>query len=125
MLDHPEPDHLDPATAPGPTEWGQSPGVGPWDESRLGPVPDDPRYDPELLRDGDTRNVVDAVVTALEPHGPVVRVRTREGLSADLTPASVADLALEPGTPVRLAVKAAAVSVHAAPRTPNEGRRRQ
>ncbi|EIF00631.1 sulfate/molybdate ABC transporter ATP-binding protein [Saccharomonospora glauca] len=74
---------------------------------------------------GSPRNVVDAVVTALEPHGPVVRVRTREGLSADLTPASVADLALEPGTPVRLAVKAAAVSVHAAPRTPNEGRRRQ
>jgi len=31
-------------------------GVGPWS----GPLPDDPRYDPELLRDGDTRNVVDA-----------------------------------------------------------------
>ena len=31
-------------------------GVGPWQ----GPLPDDPRYDPELLRDGDTRNVVDA-----------------------------------------------------------------
>ncbi|PJJ57294.1 SpoU rRNA methylase family protein [Mumia flava] len=30
-------------------------GVGPWD----GPWPDDPRYDPELLRDGDRRNVVD------------------------------------------------------------------
>ena len=25
-----------------------------------GPPPDDPRYDPELLRDGDSRNVVDA-----------------------------------------------------------------
>jgi tRNA G18 (ribose-2'-O)-methylase SpoU len=31
-------------------------GVGPWP----GPWPDDPRYDPELLRDGDRRNVVDA-----------------------------------------------------------------
>jgi tRNA G18 (ribose-2'-O)-methylase SpoU len=41
---------------PGPTEWGTAPGVGPWD----GPLPDDARYDPELLRDGDTRNVVDA-----------------------------------------------------------------
>ncbi|BBZ26418.1 RNA methyltransferase [Mycolicibacterium madagascariense] len=41
---------------PGPTEWGTGPGVGPWD----GPLPDDDRYDPELLRDGDTRNVVDA-----------------------------------------------------------------
>jgi tRNA G18 (ribose-2'-O)-methylase SpoU len=30
-------------------------GVGPW----VGPVPDDPRYDPDLLRDGDRRNVVD------------------------------------------------------------------
>ena len=30
-------------------------GVGPWQ----GPWPTDSRYDPELLRDGDTRNVVD------------------------------------------------------------------
>jgi tRNA G18 (ribose-2'-O)-methylase SpoU len=30
-------------------------GVGPWD----GPWPDDPRYDPDLLRDGDQRNVAD------------------------------------------------------------------
>lgn len=30
-------------------------GVGPWQ----GPWPDDPRYDPELLRHGDRRNVVD------------------------------------------------------------------
>ena len=30
-------------------------GVGPWD----GPWPDDPRYDPDLLAHGDTRNVVD------------------------------------------------------------------
>ncbi|ORV09240.1 TrmH family RNA methyltransferase [Mycobacterium celatum] len=42
---------------PGPTEWGvPASGVGPW----KGPLPDDPRYDPALLRDGDTRNVVDA-----------------------------------------------------------------
>ena len=44
-------------SAPGPTEWGaQVNGVGPWP----GPWPDDPRYDPDLLRDGDSRNVVDA-----------------------------------------------------------------
>ena len=30
-------------------------GVGPW----VGPWPDDPRYDPELLANGDRRNVVD------------------------------------------------------------------
>ncbi|MGH3778255.1 MAG: TrmH family RNA methyltransferase [Pseudonocardiaceae bacterium] len=40
----------------GPTEWGEAVGVGPWP----GPWPDDPRYDPDLLRDGDRRNVVDA-----------------------------------------------------------------
>jgi tRNA G18 (ribose-2'-O)-methylase SpoU len=43
----------------GPSEWGQAPGVGPWQ----GPPPSEDeaaRYDPALLRDGDTRNVVDA-----------------------------------------------------------------
>jgi tRNA G18 (ribose-2'-O)-methylase SpoU len=39
----------------GPTEWGESVGVGPWE----GPWPEDPRYDPVLLSDGDRRNVVD------------------------------------------------------------------
>jgi tRNA G18 (ribose-2'-O)-methylase SpoU len=34
---------------------GAGVGVGPWP----GEWPDDPRYDPELLRDGDRRNVVD------------------------------------------------------------------
>lgn len=54
---------------PGPTEWGDGPGVGPWP----GPLPDDARYDPELLRDGDTRNVVDAY-----------RYWTREAIVADI-----------------------------------------
>jgi tRNA G18 (ribose-2'-O)-methylase SpoU len=40
---------------PGPTEWGTTVGVGPWP----GPWPEDPRLDPDLLRDGDRRNVVD------------------------------------------------------------------
>jgi len=53
----------------GPTEWGESTGVGPWQ----GPAPDDPRYDPALLRDGDTRNVVDAY-----------RYWTREAIVADI-----------------------------------------
>jgi tRNA G18 (ribose-2'-O)-methylase SpoU len=46
-----------PPDEPGPTEWstGAAHGVGPW----TGPLPDDPRYDPELLAGGDTRNVVD------------------------------------------------------------------
>ncbi|HTM85993.1 MAG TPA: RNA methyltransferase [Mycobacterium sp.] len=44
-------------TEAGPTEWfSPANGVGPWE----GEPPADPRYDPELLRDGDSRNVVDA-----------------------------------------------------------------
>ncbi|MBD8101757.1 rRNA methyltransferase [Plantibacter sp. VKM Ac-2885] len=47
-------------------------GVGPWQ----GEWPDDPWYDPELLRDGDTRNVVDryrywsmeAIVADIDDH---------------------------------------------------------
>jgi tRNA G18 (ribose-2'-O)-methylase SpoU len=54
----------------GPSEWGPTAnGVGPW----VGALPDDPRYDPELLRDGDTRNVVDAY-----------RYWTREAVVADI-----------------------------------------
>lgn len=56
---------------PGPTEWttGAEVGVGPWE----GVPPDDPRYDPELLAAGDTRNVVDAY-----------RYWTREAIVADI-----------------------------------------
>jgi tRNA G18 (ribose-2'-O)-methylase SpoU len=39
----------------GPTDWGVTVGVGPWE----GAWPDDPRYDAELLAHGDRRNVVD------------------------------------------------------------------
>ena len=53
----------------GPTEWGETAGVGPWQ----GPMPDDPRYDPALLRDGDARNVVDAY-----------RYWTRDAIIADI-----------------------------------------
>jgi tRNA G18 (ribose-2'-O)-methylase SpoU len=60
------------ADAVGPTEWGESPGVGPWE----GPLPtgdDAARYDPQLLSDGDTRNVVDAY-----------RYWSREAIIADI-----------------------------------------
>jgi tRNA G18 (ribose-2'-O)-methylase SpoU len=57
-------------TDAGPTEWSTgAPGVGPW----VGELPDDPRYDAELLRTGDTRNVVDAY-----------RYWTREAIIADI-----------------------------------------
>jgi tRNA G18 (ribose-2'-O)-methylase SpoU len=54
---------------PGPTEWGTTTGVGPW----AGALPDDPRYDRELLVKGDSRNVVDAY-----------RYWTREAVIADI-----------------------------------------
>ena len=59
--------------APGPSEWGTGPGVGPWLTERSGPLPDDARYDEDLLRDGDTRNVVDAY-----------RYWTRDAIIADI-----------------------------------------
>jgi tRNA G18 (ribose-2'-O)-methylase SpoU len=60
----------DPVDHPGPTEWfPPANGVGPWP----GEPPADPRYDPELLRDGDARNVVDAY-----------RYWTREAIIADI-----------------------------------------
>lgn len=56
-------------TEAGPTEWGApAGGVGPWPGS-----PQDSRYDPILLRDGDSRNVVDAY-----------RYWTREAIIADI-----------------------------------------
>ncbi|WP_255567696.1 TrmH family RNA methyltransferase [Corynebacterium sp. TAE3-ERU16] len=60
---------------PGPTEWGAGRvGVGPWAEEHPGePVPDDPRFDQELLAEGDRRNVVDAY-----------RYLTRDAIVADI-----------------------------------------
>lgn len=53
------PSHQD---AAGPTEWFAHPrGVGPWEEEHPGqPRPSAPHFDPELLEQGDRRNVVDA-----------------------------------------------------------------
>lgn len=49
----------DRVTGPGAERDESEVGVGPWDVERDGPVPTDPRYDPELLAHGDRRNVVD------------------------------------------------------------------
>ena len=89
----------------GPTEWGESVGVGPWP----GPRPTDDRYDPALLAGGDRRNVVDRY-----------RYWTLEAIVADLDrrrhPFSVAienfghDLNI--GTVVRTANAVLAAEVH-------------
>jgi tRNA G18 (ribose-2'-O)-methylase SpoU len=59
------------ADGQGPTEWvsAHEVGVGPW----VGDPPTDDRYDPELLADGDRRNVVD-----------VYRYWRREAIVAEL-----------------------------------------
>lgn len=61
--------------------------------------------------DGSPRNVWPAVITALEPQGDRVRVRT-DVAAADVTPAAVAELDLAPGVEVVLTVKATEVAVH-------------
>jgi len=54
--DTPERRGADPRVEPGSRGSNEADvGVGPWE----GPWPDDPRHDPELLREGDRRNVVD------------------------------------------------------------------
>lgn len=62
---------------------------------------------------GSPRNVLDVMVTALEPHGDLVRVRAG-ALRADVTPAAASELRLAPGARVTFVVKAAEVDVHPA-----------
>ena len=62
---------------------------------------------------GSPRNVVRGALTALEPQAHLVRVRMAE-LSADITPASVAELDLTVGSDVWFAVKAAEVALYPA-----------
>ncbi|MFP5019625.1 sulfate/molybdate ABC transporter ATP-binding protein [Pseudonocardia phyllosphaerae] len=71
--------------------------------------------------EGSPRNAFRVTVAALEPRGDTVRVRAGavdggpgwvDGLAADVTPAAVADLALEPGQGAWFAVKATEVAVH-------------
>ncbi|WP_439655408.1 TrmH family RNA methyltransferase [Tsukamurella strandjordii] len=63
----------------GPTEWvtgvpgPHTVGLGPWRDEYGTEPPQDPKYDPELLADGDRRNVVDGY-----------RYWTREAIVADL-----------------------------------------
>lgn len=95
---------------PGATEWavpGQV-GVGPWPGGRAA-WPDGDRYDPELLADGDARNVVDAY-----------RYWRRDAVAADLaTRSHPFHVAIENfahdhniGTVVRTANAFAAAGVH-------------
>lgn len=66
---------------------------------------------------GSPRNVLAAVVTEMEPLGERIRLRTLAAglpVSAEITPAAVADLMLAPGDAVYLSVKATEITVHPA-----------
>ncbi len=72
---------------------------------------------------GSPRNVLPVRLAAIEPRGDVVRLRAAaraggptwaDGLAADVTPAAVADLGVEPGAELWFAVKATEVGVHPA-----------
>ncbi|SHL15897.1 molybdate transport system ATP-binding protein [Pseudonocardia thermophila] len=72
---------------------------------------------------GSPRNVFPVRLAAIEPRGDVVRLRASavpggpgwvDGLAADVTPAAVADLGLEPGMVLWFAVKAAETAVYPA-----------
>ncbi len=60
---------------------------------------------------GSPRNVLAVRVSDLHPSGDRVRVRAGD-LSAEVTPAAVADLGLAPGSPVHFVVKATEVQVY-------------
>lgn len=60
---------------------------------------------------GSPRNTHEATITDLEPHGDHIRVRAGD-LSADITPAAVADLGLVPGMRASFVVKATAVTLY-------------
>jgi molybdate transport system ATP-binding protein len=75
--------------------------------------------------DGSPRTTLPVRLAAMEPHGELVRLRAAtvdggpgwvDGLAADVTPAAVAELGVEPGDQVWFAVKAAEVTVHPAGR---------
>ncbi|GLZ55140.1 ABC transporter ATP-binding protein [Actinomycetospora sp. NBRC 106378] len=74
---------------------------------------------------GSPRTMVPVRLAAMEPHGELVRLRAGvpdggpgwvDGLAADVTPAAVADLGVDPGDELWFSVKAAEVEVYPAGR---------
>ncbi len=61
---------------------------------------------------GSSRTVISDRVTALEPHGGLVRVRGSAGLAADLTPATAVGLALHPGATVWFAINPTEIAIY-------------
>ena len=68
---------------------------------------------------GSPRNHLPVTVTELEPRGEIIRVHTAPiagavGLLADITVAAAADLELQPGSHVHLAIKATEITIYPA-----------
>jgi molybdate transport system ATP-binding protein len=77
--------------------------------------------------EGSPRNAFAVRLAGVEPHADLIRLRAApreggpawvDGLAADVTPAALAELAVEPGADVWFVVKAAEVAVHAATNSP-------
>jgi len=102
---------LDPACAPG------APAVAVFSPAAVAV-----HREPPAAGRSSPRVALPVVVAAVEPRGPLVRVRAEAparggpALAADVTAASAADLELVPGARVWFAVKAAEVAVHPARR---------
>ncbi|WP_072802100.1 sulfate/molybdate ABC transporter ATP-binding protein [Rhodococcoides yunnanense] len=68
------------------------------------------------------RNVIPIVLTEMDVHGATVRLRGADnpdgtpGIAADVTPAAVAELDLEPGKQVYFVVKSQEIGIHSASR---------
>ncbi|MCA1701823.1 MAG: TOBE domain-containing protein, partial [Actinobacteria bacterium] len=100
--------------------------IGAGSADGAGPVPGNPAvavFSPSDVAvhlqppQGSPRNVLAGTVSGFEPQGTLVRVHAENGIAADVTAASVADLALHPGARVWFVVKATEVAVHALPAT--------
>jgi len=63
---------------------------------------------------GSARNVWPQQIERLEPLGDLIRVRSTDGLAADVTPSAVAELGLVAGRRVHFAVKASQVTLQPA-----------
>ena len=71
--------------------------------------------------EGSPRNVLPVKLAAIEPRGDVIRLRATartggpgwmDGLAADVTPAAVADLAVEPGAELWFSVKSTETTIY-------------
>jgi len=71
---------------------------------------------------GSPRNVFAVTLSEIEARGATVLVRAADtGLAAEVTPAAVADLVLEPGIRVSFVVKATEVRIHRVATAPRSG----